>query len=117
MSSSLFLTREPTVLARANEGLAWADGPQWLPPDRLLFSDAHADALWLYSRSRGLFTRRLLSAGGCPAPAAEAGGAGAGATAEEVAASARGSVADDETLLAADLNGLNDMHIEMQRCK
>ena len=97
---SLFLTREPTVLATPKEGLAWADGPQWMPPDTLILSDAHSDALWTYERSRNLFARRAVSAGGCPAPTADARAAAAGEASST-------PVHPGAAILAGDLNGLS----------
>lgn len=64
---SIFLNREPEILASPQDGIAWTEGPVWTPHGndwRLLFSDTVEGSLWAWNAVEGLKRLRHY-AGGC----------------------------------------------------
>ena len=65
--ASLFLSHQPEILASPKDGLAWTEGPVWVPHERswrLLFSDTVEGSLWSWTDGGGL-SRLQPFAGGC----------------------------------------------------
>jgi hypothetical protein len=79
VTPSLFLSHEVEIVASPQDGLAWTEGPIWVPHAnawRLLFSDTVEGSLWSWTEGGGL--RRLQPfAGGC-SEGDEAGNSGPG---------------------------------------
>ena len=63
---SIFLNREPEILASPQDGIAWTEGPVWAARNdwRLLFSDTVEGSLWAWNAVEGLKRLRHY-AGGC----------------------------------------------------